>query len=97
MSHRKQEGLAMSEEKTQPEGELADIVSRVVREGDNERISSFCSLLNTFNYSVQVQSDRIQWEPSDFKAFAIALCAMDQIGLSDRDAAMQNNITAMRK
>jgi hypothetical protein len=39
-----------------------------------------CSLLNTFNYAVQVQSGRNQWEPQDFRAFCIALCAMDEIG-----------------
>jgi len=64
----------------QPEGELSNAFNRVVRQEDNDRLSSMCSLLNTFNYAVQVQSNRNQWEPEDFRAFAIALCAMDQIG-----------------
>ena len=87
----------MTEPEIQPESEAADALNRVVRQGDNERLQSFCSLLNTFNYSVQVQSGREIWTPSDFRSFAIALCAMDSIGLDDKSAAMQNNITAMRK
>jgi len=64
----------------QPEGELSEVFNRVVRSQDGERLSSMCSLLNTFNYAVQVQSNRNQWEPEDFRAFCIALCAMDEIG-----------------
>ena len=71
----------MPELATVPEVELATVVSRVVRDGDTDRLQSMCSLLNTFNFAIQVQSDRNQWQPHDFRAFAIALCAMDEIGL----------------
>jgi hypothetical protein len=73
----------MSELAKVPENELSLVVNRVVRENDSDRLQSMCSLLNTFNFAIQVQSDRNQWEPSDFRAFAIALCAMDEIGLKD--------------
>jgi hypothetical protein len=63
-----------------PENELSTVLNRIVKSGDDERLSSMCSLLNTFNYAVQVQSDRNLWEPQDFRAFCIALCAMDEIG-----------------
>jgi hypothetical protein len=66
---------------------MQSTVARVVNTGDNERLRSMCSLLNTFNYAVQIQSVRNQWEPKDFRLFAIALCAMDQIGLNESKSA----------
>jgi hypothetical protein len=73
----------MTENVSKPEAELSLVVSRVVKENDHDRLLSMCSLLNTFNYAVQVQSDRNQWEPKDFRAFCIALCAMDEIGCNN--------------
>jgi hypothetical protein len=70
----------MSDNAKEPEAELSTVINRVVTGGDNERLRSMCTLLNAFNYAVQVQADRNQWEPSDFRSFAIALCAMDNIG-----------------
>ena len=82
-------------------------IARVVNTQDNERLRSMCSLLNTFNYAVQIQSGRNQWEPKDFRLFAIALCAMDQIGLDEKhtskvalrsvEQAMQKDIAGMQK
>jgi hypothetical protein len=74
----------MTEKDTDTEQALAVVVDRIVNEGDNDRLKSFCSLLNSFNYAVQVQGNRNQWEPKDFRAFAIALCAMDQINEGER-------------
>jgi hypothetical protein len=74
----------MSEVAKSPENELSLVVNRVIRESDTDRLQSMCSLLNTFNFAIQVHADRNQWEPNDFRAFAIALCAMDEIGLTDR-------------
>ena len=66
-----------------PENEMSDVVKRVTMDCDNERLRSMCSLLNSFNYAVQIQSGRKNWEPTDFRLFAIALCAMDQIGIAE--------------
>ena len=73
------------------EGELVTVLNRVIRDSDDDRLHSMCSLLNTFNYAIQVQSDRNQWQPQDFRAFAIALCAMDAIGMVER------NVEVLRK
>jgi hypothetical protein len=70
----------MTENPDKPENELSVVVNRVVTTHDEARLLSMCSLLNTFNYAVQVQSKRNTWEPADFRAFSIALCAMDEIG-----------------
>ena len=86
---------------------MQSVVARVVNTGDNERLRSMCSLLNTFNYAVQVQSQRVSWEPKDFRLFAISLCAMDQIGMDEKQSskvalrsveqAMQKDIAGMQK
>lgn len=70
----------MAENQIKPEVEMSLVVARVIREQDEERLHSMCSLLNTFNYAVQVQGKRNVWKEYDFRAFAIALCAMDEIG-----------------
>ena len=70
----------MVDDKPLPEVEFVTVASRVVRNHDADRLSSMCSLLNTFKYAVQVQAGRNQWEAEDFRAFCISLCAMDEIG-----------------
>jgi hypothetical protein len=75
----------MSEHELLPEVALAEVVNRVVKSDDHDRLHSMCSLLNTFNYAVQVQSNRSQWEAQDFRAFAISLCAMDAIGQAHKE------------
>jgi len=84
-----------------PENEAATVVARVVNTQDNERLRSMCNLVNTFNYAVQVQANRQQWEPKDFRLFAIALCAMDQVGIDNGKAtdkiALRSVETAMQK
>lgn len=62
---------------------LTEVVSSaqtVVSQHDIDRLQAGCSLVNTFNFAVQVQAGRVQWQESDYKAFLIALCAMDAIG-----------------
>jgi hypothetical protein len=78
-----QTGESMTEETIKPEGELALVVERVVTNHDVDRLQSMVSLLNTFNYAVQVQGKRNEWNANDFRAFSIALCAMDEIGQRD--------------
>jgi hypothetical protein len=68
------------DQKTNPENGLTAILARVVAAEDNDRLRSLTGLLNAFNFAVQVQSNRNNWETKDFRLFAIALCAMDQIG-----------------
>lgn len=70
----------MTEDEVKPEGEMSLVVNRVVTNHDEDRLHSMVSLLNTFNYAVQVQGKRNEWEAQDFRAFCIALCAMDEIG-----------------
>jgi len=74
----------------QPEATLTEILSRVVAQEDNDRLRALTGLLNSFNFAVQIQSGRAQWETKDFRLFAIALCAMDQIGKEeDEEGGMQ--------
>lgn len=82
----------MVDDVIKPETEMSVIVSRVVTEHDEERLQSMCSLLNTFNYAVQVQTKRNQWAPHDFRIFAIALCAMDEIGRHDTKRQVQKTV-----
>lgn len=70
----------MTDKTLLPEVEMSLVVARVIREKDEVRLHSMCSLLNTFNYAVQVQGNRNVWKEYDFRAFAIALVAMDEIG-----------------
>lgn len=64
---------------------MVDTMGRVVTSNDFDRIKAFTTLLNSFNYAVQVQAKRTQWLPSDFRQFAIALDAMDRIGTEQPD------------
>lgn len=57
-----------------------DIVKKVSCEQDIDRIEAGTSLVNTFNFAIQVQANRVQWQASDYRAFLIALCALDSIG-----------------
>lgn len=81
----------------QPESELSMHLNRIVVDDDQNRLNSMCSLLNTFNYAVQVQSNRNQWEPEDFRSFAIALCAMDAIGQAHHAVAQTIETLATRR
>jgi hypothetical protein len=83
-----QTGVSMTENNVKPEGELSLVVNRVVTNHDVDRLQSMVSLLNTFNYAVQVQGKRNEWQANDFRAFAIALCAMDEIGMREQGAAL---------
>lgn len=55
-------------------------VTTVLSNADSDRIAAGTNLVNTFNYAVQVQAGRVQWQASDYKAFLIALCALDSVG-----------------
>lgn len=62
---------------------LTEVVSSAqttVSQHDADRLQAGCSLINTFNFAIQVQAGRVQWQESDYRAFLIALCAMDAIG-----------------
>lgn len=66
---------------------LSDIAYRLNAKHDQARINAGCSLLNTFNYAIQVQANREQWSPADYRAFIIALSAMDRIGIEAHEDA----------
>jgi hypothetical protein len=55
-------------------------LKEVVTQQDIDRLEAGTSLINTFNFAVQVQAGRVQWQASDYRSFLIALCAMDSIG-----------------
>jgi hypothetical protein len=63
------------------ESDLVTTINKMVVDQQTERLHSFTSLLNTFNYAVQVQSKRPDWNAEDFRLFAIALIAMNKIGV----------------
>jgi len=48
---------------------------------DDDRLRVACSLVNVFNYAVQVQGKRDQWIVDDYRAFVDALSALDGIGM----------------
>jgi len=75
----------MTENNDEPEHQLAVIVNRISSNQESDRLQSMCSLLNAFNFAVQIQGGRNNWEPSDFRSFAIALCAMDLINETQRE------------
>ena len=74
------EGQITNETKTDPVQELSEIMKRVTVQNDMDRIRSATQLVNVFNFAIQVQAGRVQWQPSDYRAFAIALSALDSIG-----------------
>lgn len=59
---------------------IEGIALRLNSQFDEARIKSGCSLLNAFNYAIQVQAKRNLWNAADYRAFIIALSAMDAIG-----------------
>lgn len=65
-------------------------VRRVVTEQDDDRIQALTSLVNTFNFAIQVQANRVQWQASDTKAFLIAMCALDGIGKTPTTQAKED-------
>lgn len=73
---------------------MAEIATRLAKSGDNQRISVATSLVNTWNYAVQVQGNRQEWNESDTRSFLIALAAIDSIGaksLADEVEKALNN------
>lgn len=59
--------------------EASAILTDVVKTNDIDRLQTGAALVNTFNYAIQQQAKREQWTPEDFRAFCIALAAMDRI------------------
>lgn len=72
-----------------PIEDLKNVAQRVVLQDDSDRINAATNLVNTWNYAVQVQANRPKWQPSDYRAFAIALVALDSVG---KTATEQNDI-----
>lgn len=59
---------------------VATIFRRVALEQDMNRVKVGAALMNVFNYAVQVQAGRNDWNHDDFRAFIVAHSAIDQIG-----------------
>lgn len=57
----------------------SEILARVAKEGDIDRMLTGANLINAFNYAIQQQAKREEWNGTDYQAFCIALAAMDQI------------------
>lgn len=75
--------LAKALQKPDPIEAVKDVAQRVAIDNDINRINAATNLVNTFNYAIQVQAGRVKWQPSDYRAFAIALVAMDSIGSTE--------------
>jgi hypothetical protein len=70
----------MDDNRPSPEQSLTAILARVVAAEDSDRLRSLTNLLNTFNFAVEQQAGKSQWDVKDFRLFAVALCAIDQVG-----------------
>lgn len=71
--------------------QVFDIALRIAQDGDLARLRAGAELLNTFNYAIQVQAKRQYWNASDYRAFVIALAAMDGIGQEAVATAQTDN------
>ena len=70
----------LSELQAQQDATVAsEILTEVVKENDVDRLMTGAALVNTFNYAIQQQAKRNAWTADDFRAFCIALAAMDRI------------------
>lgn len=56
-----------------------EILARVAKDGDIDRIITGAALVNTFNFAIQQQAKRVEWTAKDYQSFCIALAALDQI------------------
>ena len=66
-------------------------INQMLTDGQGERLHSFTSLLNTFNYAVQVQNKRPDWSANDFRLFAMALMAMNRLESKGGTAEMHTS------
>lgn len=64
---------------------MSDIINRVSLQQDEDRLRVGTSMVNTFNFAVRSLTNRIEWQLSDYRAFCIAMSAIDQIGKVDSD------------
>lgn len=75
---------------TQPEVDQAnvaeEIAMRLNKTQDVNRLDVGCALINVLNYAVQKQANRENWTTADYKAFIIALSAIDRIGIESQQA-----------
>lgn len=76
---------------------FSDILARVNKVQDTDRMRVGTQLINVFNYAIQVQAGRVAWSPSDFRAFAIAMQAIDSIGMAvpGTDQAQTANVRSL--
>lgn len=68
--------------------EIDNTVNSVVRQatnGDQQRLQMIASLVNVFNFAIQVQTERNNWTEHDTRAFGFALAAIDSIGAAARE------------
>jgi hypothetical protein len=72
--------MEQKEDKPAPIDKAISAVMAVVTQVDVDRLDAGTSLINTFNFAIQVQAGRVQWQRSDYQAFLVALCALDEIG-----------------
>lgn len=59
--------------------DAATIMTEVVKAGDIDRLMTGATLINAFNFAIQQQGKRDQWTANDYRAFCIALGAMDTL------------------
>ncbi len=59
--------------------DVVSIATEVIKQADIDRLATGAELINAFNYAIQTQAKRQLWSASDYRAFAIALAAMNEI------------------
>lgn len=59
--------------------DASTIISEVVKQSDVDRLMTGATLVNAFNFAIQQQAKRGEWTSQDYRAFCVALAAMDQI------------------
>ena len=58
-----------------------DLIQSQIQRMDSDRLNVAAGLINLFNYAVQVQAGRNEWNAQDYAAFVICMRSVDGIGV----------------
>lgn len=73
---------------------MTQVLHRNAANSDQQRLQVIAGLVNVFNFAVQVQGDRINWNEYDAQAFGVAMAAIDSVGQKARDMQRTEDLTA---
>lgn len=65
---------------------LTDTLVHNASTSNFDRLGVVAALINVFNYAIQVQAGRNNWDEYDAQSFSVALGAIDRIGSRHRNA-----------